>query len=109
MVWADKQMTMLVLPASGRVDFRGAAKLLGVKKVRLATEAEFSQRFPDCKVGAMPPFGNLYEVLVYVDRALAEHAEIVFRVGSYTETMKIAYADFEGLVRPQVGDFGLRP
>jgi len=109
MVWADGQMTMLVLPASARVDLRKAAELLGVDKVRLATETEFSQRFPDCRVGAMPPFGNLYELPVYVDRALTEHAEIVFRVGTYTETMKIAYADFERLVQPQVGDFSLRP
>ena len=107
MVWADKQMTMLVLPASARADFRQAAKLLGVKKVRLATEAEFSQHFPDCRVGAMPPFGNLYELPVYVDRALTEHAEIVFRVGTYTETMKVAYADFDRLVQPQAGDLSL--
>jgi len=109
MVWADGQMTMLVLPASARVNLRKAADLLGVKEVRLATEAEFSKRFPDCKVGAMPPFGNLYELPVYVDRALTEYEEIVFRIGTYTETMKIAYADFERLVQPQIGDFGLRP
>jgi Ala-tRNA(Pro) deacylase len=104
MVWADQQMTMLVVPASGRVDLRGATELLGAKKVRLATEAEFSQHFPDCLVGAMPPFGNLYELPVYADRALADCDDIVFRVGTYTETMKIAYADFERLAQPQVGD-----
>jgi Ala-tRNA(Pro) deacylase len=55
----------------------------------------------------MPPFGNLYELPVYVDRALTEHAEIVFRVGTYTETMKVAYADFDRLVQPQAGDLSL--
>lgn len=109
MVWADERMTMLVLPASARVDLRKAAREVGAKKVRLATEAEFSQHFDDCQVGAMPPFGNLYELPVYVDRALSEHDEIVFRVGTYTETMKVAYADFERLVQPQVGEFGLYP
>lgn len=105
MVWADRNMAMLVVPASGRVDLRAAAKLLQANRVRLATEGEFSQRFPDCLVGAMPPFGNLYDLPVYVDPALAEHSEIVFRVGTYTETMKIGYADFERLAQPQAGDF----
>jgi Ala-tRNA(Pro) deacylase len=105
MVWADADLTMLVVPASGRVDLRAAARLLQVKRVRLATEGEFSQHFPDCKVGAMPPFGNLYDLPVHVDRALTEHAEIVFRVGTYTETMKIGYADFERLAEPVAGDF----
>lgn len=109
MVWADERMTMLVLPASARVDFRQTAKLLAAKKVRLATEAEFSQHFDDCQVGAMPPFGNLYELPVYVDSALTEHAAIVFRVGTYTQTMKVAYADFARLAQPQVGEFGLYP
>lgn len=55
----------------------------------------------------MPPFGNLYKLPLYVDRALTEHAEIVFRVGTYTETMKVAYADFDRLVQPQAGDLSL--
>lgn len=105
MVWAGRQLSMLVIPASGRVDLRAAAELLQVKRTRLATEAEFSDHFPDCLVGAMPPFGNLYDLPVFVDRALTTHSEIVFRVGTYTETMKISYEDYERLVQPQVGDF----
>jgi len=105
MVWASKQMAMLVLPASGRVDMRATATLLGVNRVRLATEADFSERFPDCRVGAMPPFGNLYDLPVHVDQALTEQPEILFRVGTYTETMKIGYEDFQRLVQPLVGDF----
>jgi Ala-tRNA(Pro) deacylase len=104
MVWADAEMVMLVVPASGRVDLRASAKLLQAKRVRLATEGEFSERFSDCLVGAMPPFGNLYDLPVHVDRALAEQPEIVFRVGTYSETMKIGYEDFERLVQPQTGD-----
>ena len=105
MVWADQTMVMLVVPASGRVNLSGTAKLLQAKKVWLATEGEFSQHFPDCLVGAMPPFGNLYDLPVYVDRALTEHPEIIFRVGTYTESMRIGYADFERLAEPVVGDY----
>ena len=105
MVWADENMAMLVVPASSRVNLSATAKLLQAKKVRLATEGEFSQHFPDCLVGAMPPFGNLYDLPVYVDRALTEHPEIIFRVGTYTESMRTSYAGFEQLAQPVAGDF----
>jgi Ala-tRNA(Pro) deacylase len=104
MVWADRSLTMLVLPASGRVNLRRATELLGAKKLRLASEAEFVERFPDCQVGAMPPFGNLYDLPVWVDGALADQERIVFRVGTYTETMSLRYSDFAQLVQPKVGE-----
>ena len=105
MVWSDHELVMLVLPASGRVDFRAAAEVLGAKKVSLASEAEFIDRFADCRVGAMPPFGNLYDLPVCVDSSLTKHKKMVFRVGTYTETMKIGYADFERLAQPVPGEF----
>jgi Ala-tRNA(Pro) deacylase len=103
MVWAGDELTMTVVPASGRVDLRRAAEVLGADKVRLASEAEFAGRFGDCRVGAMPPFGNLYDLPVVVDPALAEYDDIVFSAGTYTDSMKIAYDDFERLVQPEVG------
>jgi Ala-tRNA(Pro) deacylase len=102
MVWAGDELTMAVAPASGRVDLRQAADVLGVDKVRLANEGEFGGRFEDCKLGAMPPFGNLYDLPVVVDPALTECDEIVFSAGTYTDSMKIAYSDFERLVEPRV-------
>jgi Ala-tRNA(Pro) deacylase len=102
MVWADDELTMAVVPASGRVDLRQAAEVLGADKARLASEAEFGGRFDDCKLGAMPPFGNLYDLPVVVDPALAEYDDIVFSAGTYTDSMKIAYDDFERLVQPTV-------
>jgi Ala-tRNA(Pro) deacylase len=102
-VWAADELTMCVVPASGRVDLRQAAEVLGVDTVRLASEAEFGGRFDDCKLGAMPPLGNLYELPVVVDPALAECDDIVFSAGTYTDSMKIAYGDFERLVQPKVG------
>jgi Ala-tRNA(Pro) deacylase len=75
-----------------------------VSEVHLADEEHFADAFPDCEVGAMPPFGNLYDVPVYVDRALVEDETIVFRSGTHTDTMSVSYADFEKLVRPTVVD-----
>ena len=71
----------------------------------LAKEEEFSDLFPDCAPGAMPPFGNLHDVPVYADQSLEEREEIVFRVGTHQEVFKIAYADFDRLAEPTVGEF----
>jgi Ala-tRNA(Pro) deacylase len=102
---AGDEMSMFVLPAPYRVNIDEVCALLGVEQARLATEKEFADLFPDCTMGAMPPFGNLYDLPVYVDRSLTEQADIVFRVGTHRESMKLAYADFARLVQPIVGDF----
>ena len=104
MVLADGKMVMLALPATYQVDVDKAGKVLGAE-VRLAHEEEFENTFPDCEVGAMPPFGNLYEVPVYVEAALAEDETIVFRAGTHTDTMSVSYADFERLVEPTIAEF----
>jgi Ala-tRNA(Pro) deacylase len=108
MVLADGRMVMLALPAPYQVDMERASTALGADEVRLAQEEEFEGTFPDCEVGAMPPFGNLYEVPVYVEAALAEDETIVFRAGTHTDTMSVRYADFERLAEPTVAEFGAR-
>jgi Ala-tRNA(Pro) deacylase len=105
---ADGQPVMVTLPATMRVDLTRIAAMLRAKSVRLAEEDEFATIFPDCELGAMPPFGNFYGVPVYVDRALAEDEQIIFPAGTHTDTMSIAYADFARLVRPTVGAFAYR-
>ncbi len=105
MVLADAQAAMLVMPASYRIDFPRLKTVLKAKDARLAKEEEFSNLFPDCDTGAMPPFGNMYNVPVYVDRSLTEDPEIVFQAGSHCDTMKIAYSTYARLVQPVVGDF----
>jgi Ala-tRNA(Pro) deacylase len=97
MVKADGKLVMAVLPASLRVDLDAFGA-----DATLATEAEFKDAFPDCEVGAMPPFGNLYGVPVVVDGALAADEEIVFEAGSHHEAIKLKYADYARLVRPRV-------
>jgi Ala-tRNA(Pro) deacylase len=108
MVLADGEMVMLALPAPYQVNLEMAAAALGVDEARLAEEEEFKDTFADCEVGAMPPFGNLYGVPVYVERTLAEDETIVFRSGSHTQTMSVSYSDFERLVEPTVAQFALR-
>lgn len=107
MVIADGRMVMLVLPASKRVDLAKVGAALSAQDVRLAGEEEFGVLFPGCEVGAMPPFGNIYALPVYVDQALAEDEVIVFQAGTHTDTMSLKYADFERLVKPTVADLGL--
>jgi Ala-tRNA(Pro) deacylase len=105
MVKIDDKMTMAVLPASYKVDFGLLKKAAGASKVVLAGEQEFADMFPECEVGAMPPFGNLFGVEVYVAAALAGDEEIVFRAGSHTELLRLSYKDFERLVKPKVVKF----
>ena len=108
MVKVDGKPVMIVLPASQRVDFQVLREVTGGQNVVLASEAEFRELFPDCEAGAMPPFGNLYGMDVYVAPKLAEDEEIAFNAGSHTELMKLRYADFERLVRPKVAAFAQR-
>jgi Ala-tRNA(Pro) deacylase len=74
-------------------------------QARLATEAEFKTAFPDCDVGAMPPFGNLYNLELYSDTSLTKDEEIVFQAGSHVEAIRMKYKDWERLARPKVADF----
>ena len=105
MVSSAGRPTMLVLAAIHKVDLRRAATAIGVQDVRLATEDEFAALFPDCDVGAMPPFGERYGIPVYVDTALAEAERIVCAAGSHTDTVSLRYTDFARLTQPVVADF----
>ncbi|WP_029214528.1 aminoacyl-tRNA deacylase [Kallotenue papyrolyticum] len=104
-VWADGAPAMLVLPAPFKVDLEHLAETLGAQHVRMAREDELAVVFPDCELGAMPPFGNLYDVPVYVDPRLAENDTIVVQAGTHTETISLRYADFERLVHPRTLPF----
>ena len=101
-VIADGQPVMLVVPASHMVQVSKLGITLGAHDVRLADEREVEAIFSDCEAGALPPFGNLYGLQVYVDRALTEDDHIVFRAGTHTETMCIPYAEFARLVQPVI-------
>jgi Ala-tRNA(Pro) deacylase len=104
-VLADEKLHMAVVPATRRIELALLKNALGVKKIRLATEAEFEGVFPECEVGAMPPFGNLYRIPVIVDESLKKDREIVFNAGSHTETVKMAFDEFVDLVKPIFASF----
>ena len=105
MVKINGKMAMVVLPAPLQVNFEQLKKQLGANTVELATEREFQDMFPECEVGAMPPFGSLYGIDVYASKRLAEDREISFNAGSHTELIKLLYKDFERLVGPKIVDF----
>lgn len=98
---------MAVLPAPRRLDLLKLGAALGGRDARLATEAEFAQLFPQCDAGAMPPFGNLFGLPVFVDTSLAADETIVFQAGTHTDTVRLRYDDFAALVQPQVRDLTL--
>lgn len=109
MVKIDGKMAMAVLPASRRVDFEALLRATGAKSVQLATEKEFKDLFPECDVGAMPPFGHLYGLDVYVADSLSGEMVISFCAGTHTELVEISYEDFARLVGPRVIPFAWKP
>jgi len=104
MVRAGGELVMAVLPTDHRIDLGKLGKVMG-RETALAGEGEFGAVFPDCAVGTMPPFGQLYGVATYVDRGLAESDRIVFEAGTHSDAVKMRYADYERLVRPTVAEF----
>ncbi len=108
-VKAGQKLVMLVLPAPARVDLERVKQALDVTYAALAREDEFKHVFPDCDLGAMPPFGNLYKLPVYLDRHLAQQPELVLQAGTHQVTMRIPMADYRRLAQPEVGDFILEP
>lgn len=102
MVKFNHQLAMAVVPASCHVDLSLLRQFAGVKGAALAMEAEFKDRFPDCELGSMPPFGNLYDMPVFADMSLTKDQEIAFNAGSHRELVKMAWADYARLVRPKI-------
>ncbi len=105
MVKVDGEMTMLVLPASMKVDFGRLLDATGAQDVELAQEHEFRDLFPDCELGAMPPFGNLFGLPTMVAEELTEDEKIAFSAGTTTEVIRLAYRDYARLVWPRVLPF----
>ena len=101
----DGKLAMAVLPASTLVDLPSLKNAAGARELSLANELEFKDNFPDFETGAMPPFGNLYDMAVFVDESLTRDKEIAFNAGSHRELVRLAYADFARLVNPKIANF----
>ncbi len=102
MVKIDGKMTMVVLPSSYKIDFDLLKNATDAKQIELATEDEFTILFPSCEIGAIPPFGNLFNMNVYVAETLTKSEQITFAAGLTSELIKLSYQDFEKLVKPTV-------
>ena len=107
MAKSGDQHLMIVLPADHHIDLEKIEKAVG-KSVSLDNEKEFKPLFPDCVIGAMPPFGNLYDLPTYVDKSLAEQDCIVFEAGTHTDAIKMKYRDYEKIVKPKVNDLAIK-
>ncbi len=102
MLKVDGALAMAVLTGSDKVSLATVRESLNAREVQLATEDDFVSRFPDCEIGAMPPFGNLFGMLVYVDPALERDEYIYFNSGNHVQTVRLRYKDYESLVHPRV-------
>jgi Ala-tRNA(Pro) deacylase len=107
MLKSADQYLMAVLSADHHIDMEKIERTIG-KPVSLARETEFKSLFPDSVIGAMPPFGNLYGLQTYVDKDLAEQDYIVFEAGTHTDGIKMSYSDYARIVKPTVGDLGIK-
>jgi Ala-tRNA(Pro) deacylase len=105
MVKIDNNLAMAVLPSSYNIDFAQFKESTGAGKIELAKESEFEDLFPECETGAMPPFGNLYGMHVFVDDHLCQDHEITFNAGTHKELITLLYRDFERLVHPEKTQF----
>lgn len=108
MVKTDEKMIMAVLPASHIADLRRIQEITGAQHVQLAPESEYAPIFNDCEPGAMPPFGNLYNIDVLVSTPLSDDQQIMFNAGSHRELVKISYEDFHKMVKPQIAAFSVK-
>jgi Ala-tRNA(Pro) deacylase len=102
MLEVNGALVMGVIAGNHKISLEAARASLGASRVRLATEDEFTSRFPGCEIGAMPPFGNLYGLKVIVDPALEQDPYIYFNAGNHVQTVRLAYRDFVALVKPQI-------
>jgi Ala-tRNA(Pro) deacylase len=108
LVKLDGETAMAVLPADSRIDFQLLRETAGAETISLGVEDEFSTLFPDCEPGAMPPFGNLYGMRVFVAGSLIRAGTMAFNAGSHTEVMTVPFREFERLVEPRIGYFTYR-
>ncbi|HUK25226.1 MAG TPA: YbaK/EbsC family protein [Terriglobales bacterium] len=102
MVNLDGELAMAVVPASRHVNLSLLRSASGAASTALASEQEFKDRFPDCELGSMPPFGNLYDMKVFADQALARDKEIAFNAGSHRELVRMSWEDYAALVKPKI-------
>jgi len=101
-IFGDAEYHIVVIPANKLVDFQELRPALGLSQVRLATEDELRAIFPDCELGAMPPFGGIYGLTVYLDSSLVAEPEIAFNAGTHREVIHMPTAEFRRVAKPDI-------
>lgn len=104
----DGKMALAVLPANDRISFAEFSRQLHAVKVELASEEEFRKMFPDCETGAMPPFGNLYNLDTYIASDLTQNKEIAFNACNHIDVITLKFEDFNRLANPIVVHFEIQ-
>jgi Ala-tRNA(Pro) deacylase len=104
---ADHGYGMLLLPADSAVDFGEVLRLLGFHQIRLANEVELGRLFPDCELGAMPPFANLIEMPVLIDESLASSEYVGFNAGTHRDVIHMSFTDLVALINPLIASFAV--
>jgi len=104
----DGEKVMAVLSASRHVDLEALRNLVQTNEARLATEDEFRELFPDCELGAMPPFGSLYNTRVFVDEMVTGVDDVCFNAGSHEQILRMDSADYMKLEQPRIGAFAIK-
>src|SRR5919197_3858618 len=107
-VEADERRWIAVLPATELLDRSRLAEELHAHQIRLVDEPEFARQFPDCELGAEPPFGGLYGLPVIADETLSRQPRVYLRAGSHEECVELSWSDFEQLEHPYVAPIGSR-
>ncbi len=107
MVKSNGDLAMAVMPAHRIIDLEKLENITG-KSFSIAVEEEFRPQFPDCAIGAMPPFGKLYGLPTYIERSLTKDEFIVFEAGTHTNSIKMSYADYERVAQPEIADLAVR-
>jgi Ala-tRNA(Pro) deacylase len=105
----DERYALAAVPAHRLVDVKALARVAGVARCKLATEAEFRDLFPECEVGAMPPVGRLYGLPTYVDEEVTRDESVVANAGTHAEAVRVRYEDLARVARPTVGRFAVPP
>lgn len=105
MVKIDGTMNLVVIPAKYKINFEYLKKHTGGKNIELASEEEFTELFPDCQTGAMPPFGNIYGLKTYLDKTLTYDEEIAFNAGNHSQLIRISFSDYLDLEKPDISNF----
>lgn len=98
----DERVALAVVPANKDVDLDQLRHETGARQAQIAEPADFVDRFTDCQLGTVPPFGNLFGVDAYVDRDIAKMDQVAFTAGTHSDAIAMTFADYRRLAHPRL-------